>query len=208
MNYIFKTDLDKRKVYLKAIAKSKRSWPFRMACFWLLMFLTLAIVVGIGYIVFTSGADLDAVIIGGFSAMTFCLACVPFIIGIAVKRSAKYACASPYSGMTNGMLILTDSYLEFVFWKASKEAPAAYSSKRASYQDEDKFIYRFDKDKIKSIKIDEFHVCHVGGNGTLTVPDWASSNDNIETKSAKSFSFVTCFTDENCESIILKWRDA
>ncbi len=208
MNYNFKTDLGKRKEYLKAIAQSKRSWSFRIVCFWILMVIAIGILAGVGYVLLTAEKTPAPSTIMIFFMMAICFSCIPFFIGISVKNNAHYKCASPYSGMVNGTLMLTDSYLEFVFWKASKEAPAAYSSKRAWYQDEDKFVYRFDKSKIKSIKIDEFHVCHVSGSGTMTVPDWASANDAIETKSAKNFSFVTCFTDENCENIILKWRDA
>lgn len=208
MNYNFKTDLGKRKEYLKKIAQSKHSWLIGIICFWFLMLLSVGILFSVGYVLLTAETTPTPSTIMIFFLMAICFSCIPFFIGFYVRNNANYKCASPYSGMVNGTLILTESYLEFVFWKASKEAPAAYSSKRACYQDEDKFTYRFDKGKIKSIKIDEFHVCHITGNGTLTVPDWSSSNDTIETKSTKTFSFVTCFTDNNCESIILKWRDA
>lgn len=208
MNYMFQTDLNKRKSYLKTIAKNNSTWTIRMICFWLLLVIALGIILGIGYVLITAEKTPSPSTIMIFFMMAICFACVPFFCAISVKNSAKYKCASPYSGMTNGKLLLTDECLEFVFWKASKEAPAAYSSKRAWYQDEDKFIYRFDKDKIKSLKIDKLHICHLTGTGTLTVPIWASSNDTIETKSAKTLSFVTCFSDDNCESTILKWRDA
>ena len=208
MNYMFQTDLNKRKSYMKTIAKNNRSWPFRMLCYWFLMIVAVGIFAGVGYALLTAETKLVSSTVMVFVMMAICLACIPFFLGLSVKNNAKYKCASPYSGMTNGTLFLTDDYLEFVFWKASREAPAAYSSKRAWYQDEDKFTYRFDKDKIKSLKIDELHICHLSGTGTLTVPIWASSNDTIETKSAKTLSFVTCFSDDNCESTILKWRDA
>lgn len=208
MNLTFQTDLTKRKAYLKRIAQNSSSWIIRMICFWVLIIMALGIVFGVCYVLVNSETTPEPATIMIFSLMAICLACIPFFLGLSVKNNAKYKCASPYSGMTNGTLFLTDDYLEFVFWKASREAPAAYSSKRAWYQDENKFIYRFEKNRIKSIKIDSFHVCYVTGEGTLTVPDWASTNDTIETKSAKNFSFVTCFTDGNCENIILKWRDA
>lgn len=208
MNFTFQTDLEKRKAYLKTIAHNNPSWIFRMVCFWILMLIALGIFVGIGYVLLSAESTPEPATIMIFSMMAICFACVPFFFALSVKNNAKYKCAAPYSGMTNGTLVLTDNYLEFVFWKASREAPAAYSSKRAWYQDKDKFVYRFDKDKIKSIKIDEFHICHVSGVGTLTVPIWASSNDTVETTSAKKVSFVTCFTDENCENTILKWREA
>lgn len=208
MNHTFQTDLTKRKAYLKAIAKRNPSWIFRIAYFWILMVVALGIFAGIGYALLTAETTPEPATIMIFFMMAICFACVPFFFGLSVKNNAKYKCAAPYSGMTNGTLILTDNYLEFVFWKASREAPAAYSSKHAWYQDEDKFVYRFDKGKIMSIKIDKFHICHVSGDGTLTVPIWASSNDTIETKSAKKLSFVTCFADEDCEKTILKWRDA
>lgn len=208
MNHSFKTDLGKRKAYLKTIAKSHRSWPFMIACFWLLMIIAIGILAGVGYVLLSAETAPVPSTIMIFFMMAICFACVPFFIGISVKNNAKYKCASPYSGMTNGTLILTDSHLEYVFWKASKEAPAAYSSKHAYYQDADKFIYRFEKDNIKSMKIDKFHICHISGKGTLTVPIWASSNDTIETKAANKFSFLTCFADENFEQTILKWRDA
>ena len=208
MNHMFQTDLKKRKSYLKTIAKNNRSWPFRMLFYWFLMIIAVGIFAGVGYVLLTAETKLASSTVMIFVMMAVCLSCIPFFFGIAVKNTAKYQCAAPYSSMTNVKLLLTDEYLELVFWKASKEAPAAYSSKHACYQDEDKFIYRFDKNRIKSIKIDDLHVCHLNGTGTLTVPEWASSNDSIETKTVKSLSFITSFSDSNSESIILKWRDA
>ena len=208
MNHVFKTDLGKRKAYLKTIAKNNRSWPVRIASFWLLMIIAIGILSGVGYVLLSAESTPAPSTIMIFFMMAICFACVPFFVGISVKNSAKYKCAAPYTGMTNGTLILSDSHLEYVFWKASKEAPAAYSSKHTCYQDEDKFVYRFEKRNIKSLKIDKFHICHVSGQGILTVPIWASSNDTIETKTANKLSFVTCFADEECEKTILKWRDA
>ena len=208
MEYQFQTDLSKRKLYLKNIAKKHPTWKLRIFIFWLLMVISIGIIAGIAYLLTTLEKAPTPETIMIFLMMAVIFACIPFFIGISVKNSAKYKCASPFSGMTNGILVLTDTYLEFVFWKASKEAPAAYSSKRALYRDEDKFVYHFDKNNIKSLKINDLHVCQVSGAGSLTVPIWASSNDTIETKSAKNFSFVTCFNQDDCEKIISNWRDA
>lgn len=208
MNYMFQTDLDKRKKYLKVIAKNHPLWFLRMAFSWLLILIAFSILIGIGYVLFSTEKAPNSTTILVFFAMGICLSCVPFIFGLAMKRSTAYSCASPYSGMTNVTLILNNDYLELIFWKASKAASAAYSAKNVCYCDDDKFVYRFEKDKIKKITIDKYHICHVTGEGTLTVPMWASTNDTIETKPTKSLSFVTCFTDSNCENIIKKWRDA
>ena len=202
----FQTDLRKRKSYLKAIAKTDPTYLPRMICFWVLMSVTALIVIDVERMVFTAKNAPDPETILVFTAMAICIACVPFFIGLSVKNTAKYKCAAPFSGMTNNTLILTDAYLELHFWKASKEAPAAYSSKHAHYAPEDKFVYRFDRQNIKVIKIGKDHICRVAGEGVVTVPDWASSTDAPETKKVSSLDFVTCFTDNDCEAKLLAWQ--
>ena len=156
-----------------------------MICFWLLLVIALGIILGIGYVLITAEKKPSPSTIMIFFMMAICFACVPFFCAISVKNSAKYKCASPYSGMTNGKLLLTDECLEFVFWKASKEAPAAYSSKRAVYRDEDSFVYTIHSSQIKSLKIDKNHICHISGVGIVSQPEWAGTKDvreEIETK--------------------------
>lgn len=206
MEYRFETDLNKRKEYLKVIAKSDPTYLPRMICFWIIMLSTVLFIIEIVCMIFTAKHVPDTEVVVAFYAMIICLACAPFFIGLSVKNTAKYKCAAPFSGMTNNTLILTDSYLEFHFWKASKEAPAAYSSKRAHYAPEDKFVYRFDRQNIKVIKIGKDHICRVAGEGIVTVPDWASSTDAPKTKKVSSLDIVTCFTDNDCESKILSWH--
>ena len=142
-----------------------------------------------------------------FFMMAICFACVPFFCAISVKNSAKYKCASPYSGMTNGKLLLTDECLEFVFWKASKEAPAAYSSKRAVYRDEDSFVYTIHSSQIKSLKIDKNHICHISGVGIVSQPEWAGTKDVREEIETKSFSFLLDFEDSSVEKNLEAWAN-
>lgn len=208
MSIFLKQDLKKRKDFLNAIAKSKSSWKFRMILMILLFLMSIGIFVGVGYALLSAENTITTTTIVVFVMMAVCLACVPFFLGIHIKNSAKYSCAAPYSGMTNGTLLLEDNKLEYVFWKASKEAPAAYSSKRALYRDEDKFIYRFDKHNIKSMTVDQYHVCHITGNGTITVPIWESTNDTIETRKVSQLSFLVSFEQNDAERIIKDWRNA
>lgn len=206
MNIIFKTDLAKRKEYLNQIVKSKPSWKFRMALCVFLMIMSISIFVGIGIVLISAGAASTPTVVMAFMVMAVCLACVPFFIGISVKNTAKYICGAPYSGMTNGTLMLEEKHLEYIFWKASKETPAAYSSKRALYRDEDKFVYRFAKDEIKSINIDDYHICHIVGKGTLTVPIWETTNDTIETTNVKKLDFLIAFEQSDADNKIISWR--
>lgn len=207
MSVFLKQDLKKRKDFLKVIAKSKSSWKLRIMLTVLLFLISISIFIGVGYVLYSARNTITPMTVIIFVMMAICLACVPFFLGISVKNSAKYSCAAPYSGMTNGSLLLDGNKLEYIFWKASKEAPGAYSSKRALYLDENKFTYCFDKQNIKSLTIDEYHICYITGNGTITVPIWESTNDTIETRKVSQFSFLVSFDKDDAERIIKDWRN-
>ena len=105
MNIIFKQDLKKRKQYLNCYARSKPLWKVKIAIMIILFIITLAIFVGLGYILSVIEKDSITIdIIFGFFLATLCIACFPFFMGLYFRNSARYHCAFPYSGMTNGIL--------------------------------------------------------------------------------------------------------
>lgn len=137
------------------------------------------------------------------------MACVPCFLGLTVKNKANYKCGLPYSSYTNGTLLLSKNNLEYVFWKVGPNEPAAYSSNRAVYHDEDKFIYKIDKNAITKMTISNLGICEITGEGILQKPDWECKdwafNDKIE--KTKTFSFLICFENENANKIIESWKN-
>ena len=133
-----------------------------------------------------------------------CLACVPFFIGLSVKNTAKFKCALPYSSYANASLLLGEDALEYVFWRVGPREPAAYSSKHAVYKDEDKFIYRINKENINSIDIKE-NICKIKGNGSVQMPEWAEEDSTVK-KTSKEFSFIMAFEQGDVAKIIAEWR--
>lgn len=167
----FKNSLKIRKEYLAHICKQHKTWKARMAGFYFLNIIAIGIIAGIGVTLINHPLDAFGTFI--FLAVGVAFGCVPFFISRSVKNTAKYKCAFPYSSFANGNLILHNDKLEFVHWRVGKEEPAAYSSKRAIYRDEDSFIYSIPLSQIKALKIDKNHICHISGTGILSQPEWA-----------------------------------
>lgn len=200
----FKNSLKIRKEYLAHICKQHKTWKARMAGFYFLNIIAIGIIAGIGVMLINHPLDAFGTFI--FLAVGVAFGCVPFFISRSVKNTAKYKCAFPYSSFANGNLILHNDKLEFVHWRVGKEEPAAYSSKRAIYRDEDSFIYSIPLSQIKALKIDKNHICHISGTGILSQPEWAGTKGVREEVETKSFSFLLDFEDTSVEEKIRNWR--
>lgn len=138
------------------------------------------------------------------------IGCVPFFIACSVKNTANYECGFPYSSYANGTLLLNEQSLEYIFWRVEPHEPAAYSSKRAVYRDEDKFIYKIDKQAISKLSINELGICSIKGQGLLEKPEWAcvdykKYSDKIE--SCKNFSFILSFEEAEASEKIKRWSE-
>lgn len=199
----FSPDLSERKRILKSICRNSVQWKVRITFSVILFILAFGIVVGSLILVINHNTTAFSVFI--FLAVGICFACVPFFSAISIKTSAKYKCALPYSSYANGFLILNDDNLEYVFWKVSSDEPAAYSSKRAVYKDDDKYIYSIKKSDIRSVEIIN-DICDIKGNGTVHLPIWLEE-DATAKKDNESFSFILAFKQKNSEQIITSWRN-
>lgn len=171
----------------------------------LLKFLAVAIVVATCLMLVEH--PLDAFGSFPFLAGAIAFGCVPFFISCSVKNTAKYKCAFPYSSFANGTLILNDDKLEFIHWRVGKSEPAAYSSKRAVYRDEDSFVYTIYSSQIKSLKIDKNHICYISGTGVVSQPEWAGTKGVREEIETKSFSFLLDFEDSSVEKNLEAWAN-
>lgn len=194
-------DLSQRKRILKAISHSHPQWKGRIALAEILILLAVGI---IGYTVallIKHHTTIFGIFI--FLCAGTCLACVPFFIALSVKNTAKYKSALPYTSYANGCLLLGEDRLEYVFWRVGPQEPAAYSSKRAVYNDEDKFVYRINKSDINSIGIKE-DICRIKGNGYIQMPDWAKEDSTVK-KVSKEFSFIVAFEQVNAIETIEAW---
>ena len=200
----YKNSLKIRKEYLAEICKQHKTWKTRMISFYLLNIIAVGIIAGISIVLIKHPLDAFETFI--FLAVGVAFGCVPFFISRSVKNTAKYKCAFPYSSFANGNLILQDDKLEFIYWRVGKDEPAAYSSKRAIYRDEDRFVYTILSSQIKSLKIDKNHVCHISGTGIVSQPEWAGTKGLRKEIETKSFSFLLDFEDASVEDAIRKWR--
>lgn len=196
---VFKPDLNQRKKLLRQQQEKHRQWPVRMAVVGGLFVIAACIPLGTVLLLVRHPTHLYGVLL--FLGLSLGFACVPFFAAFGVKHSSQYKCGLPYSSYANGFLFLSDSTLEYVYWQVGREAPAAYSSKRAVYDDEDKFSYTIEKDEILSISCND-GVCYIQGRGSLKSPVWCKDAMDV----GNGFSFLLAFEGKNIEKTILKWR--
>lgn len=199
---MFKQDLSERKRILRKICKTHNQWKIRMVIFTILNIVTLGICVFTVYLLCNFTVEVEgALLIIGVGVI---FACVPFFISLSVKNRAKFKCALPYSSYANGTLVLKDKTLTYIFWRVGPNEPAAYNSKRAVYNDEDKFIYTILKSDIKSLVIKD-DVCLIKGNGEFKMPEWADEDFSVNSDIVKNFSFILAFTEKNAVEKIKEW---
>ena len=195
-------DLVKRKKILNAVRRCNTQWKIRVAVSTVFFLISIAIFCSTFFLLFNHHTSTFEIFI--FVCVGICFSCVPFFIGISIKTTGKYKCALPYSGYANCFLVLDDSILQYAFWQVAANEPAAYSSKRAVYNDEDKFIYTIKKSDITDLTI-QGDICKITGNGVIHLPIWAEKEMNVK-KESKRFAFILAFEQENAEQIINDWR--
>lgn len=204
---VFHTSLKKRKELLWKVVKTDPSWKFRKFFIILLFCISFLMMAAMVVILIMNPTDPMGVFI--LLAGTLGLACAPYFLGLGLKNKSKYKCAYPYSSYTNGILSIEGQTLEYSFWQAGPTEPAAYSSPHAVYQEEDKFIYKIDRDNIKDLTINDIGICRIVGKGQFLPPE---DLDEEMTKSemhqmSNDFSFVLTFDEKNINDIILDWRN-
>ena len=198
---ILTPDLSERKRILNKVSHNHPQWKGRIAAYVVLMLIAAAIICYTAVLLISNPTSAFGVFI--FLCAAICIACVPFFIALSVKNTAKYKCALPYTSYANGSLLLYDDRLEYAFWRVGPREPAAYSSKRAVYNDEDKFVYSISKKDIKSIVFND-EICVVKGNGTTQMPEWAEEDATVK-RVFKEFSFILAFEQKNSAQIIDEW---
>lgn len=133
------------------------------------------------------------------------LALIPYFCGLSVKNTAMYKCGLPYSEYANGTLILKGDTLEYIFWRVGRHEPAAYSSKRAVYNDADKYVFTINKKDIQNVSKSEVEICSIIGDGSIIQPDWACRTKKDKIQPQKDFSFALAFSEPNAFEEIEKW---
>lgn len=122
-----------------------------------------------------------------FMGTALILATVPLATGLCVRNVARYKCGLPYSSFANGTLQLCDDALEYVSWHVACDEWAAYSSRRAVYREQGKFVYRIPKDAIEDVR---FHggACAIRGKGVTQMPKGATDDDAVQSTAIPSGS--------------------
>ncbi len=209
--HTFTPSLSERKRILKNVCRTHPQWKLRMGFAAVLVAVAAVIMGGVVVLLATHPTTAEGVAL--FLAAAFCFACVPYVSAIGLKNASKYKCAFPYSSYANGSLTLTDDKLEYAFWIVGKNEPAAYSSKRAVYLDEDKFIYTIAKNDVQSLKVRN-DICHINGRGVVQgapLPDWAVEEGPstgefvIPTEEMREFSFALAFEQKNAADLLDEW---
>lgn len=199
---ILKPDLTERKRILQNICRSNKKWKTYTVVKAALILLAAAIIFWFINLLTTHPTSSSGILIFGCVGLVF--ACIPVFAAISINNKAKYRCGFPYSSYANGFLILTDDSLEYRFWQVGIHEPAAYSSSRAVFRDEDKFSFIIRKNDIISLKVRN-DICYIKGNGKLTKPLWACENPNTK-EPCNEFSFTFAFGEINSEKIIKDWQ--
>ena len=202
---VFQPSLSKRKSLLSIISKQDSSWKFRMFLTFLLFSISICILIATTVLLILHPTNTMGVFTLICSAII--MACVPFFIALSTKNKAKFKCAYPYSSYANGTLILDGDNLQYIFWQVGPTEPAAYSSPRAVYRDENKFVYKIDKKFISKLIIDENGICTIFGNGKIIVPDWADIPKKEINSLSKKFSFVLAFDEKDVNERIINWKN-
>lgn len=201
----FHPSLKKRKEILHEFTKTNSSWKLRMALVCLLFSLS-AIILTFFVILLINHPTTDMGIFV-FLCAGLMLACVPYFLGLGVKNKSKYKCAYPYSSYANGTLILSGQDLQYIFWQVGPTEPAAYSSPRAVFHDEDKFIYNIKREDIRDFQISDIGICSIMGDGQLTLPEDIEISENELKEVSNNFSFALAFDENNVEDVIREWRN-
>lgn len=196
-------ELSARKRILKTVCRTHSQWKARISLAVILLIISISIFIGTAYLLLEHPTTMEGVMI--FLATSFIFAFIPFAFALSVKNTAKYKCGLPYSSYANGSLILRGDALEYVFWRVGPREPAAYSSKRAVYKDEDKFIYIIKKTDITSIEVRN-DICKIKGNGIIQMPEWAEEDVTVKRKN-KEFSFIMAFEQKDADQFIIEWRN-
>lgn len=200
--YIFTPDLSERKRLLRNVCRTHPQWKIRISLAVVLFIMAIGVLCGFACLLMAHPTSTEGVVI--FAGAAVCFACIPFAFALSVKNTAKYKCAFPYSGYANASLLLDEDTLEYVFWRVGPHEPAAYSSKRAVYRAEDRFVYKINKAEITSLTIKD-GVCKIKGNGKVQMPEWAEE-DALVKKKNKDFSFVMAFEQRDATRHTLSWR--
>ena len=194
--------LSRRKEILKRISHDHPQWKPRIAVAIVLWIVTMAVIAMAVFLLIQHPTSSEGIIL--IIGTGICFACVPHFIALSVKNKAKYKCGLPYTSYANGTLFLNDDSLEYLFWRVGPREPAAYSSKRAVYKDEDKFVYRITKTDINSVDF-KGDICRINGNGFVQMPEWAEEDATVK-RNNKEFSFIMAFEQKNAKDIIAEWR--
>lgn len=198
---IFTPSLSKRKQILKRISHDHPQWKVRISVAIILWITAVAIVAGIISLLILHPTSTEGIFI--FLCTAVCLACIPHFTALSVKNTAKYKCGLPYTSYANGSLLLQNDSLEYVFWRVGPHEPAAYSSKRAVYRDDDKFTYAISKKDIYSIELKD-DICLIKGNGRVKFPEWAEEDLTVK-RTCSEFSFILAFEQDATGKIIEEW---
>lgn len=201
----FHPSLKKRKEILHGFTKTNSSWKLRMALVCLLF--SLSAIILTFFVILLINHPTTGMGIFVFLCAGLVLACVPYFLGLGIKNKSKYKCAYPYSSYANGTLILSDQDLQYIFWQVGPTEPAAYSSPRAVFHDEDKFIYNIKREDIRDFQISDIGICSIIGDGQLTLPEDIEISENELKEVSNNFSFALAFDENNVEDVIREWRN-
>ncbi len=213
MNKILKYDFQKRKKYLRNIAKKHKMWIPRHIGYWILV--GLAVIIFVSFMILMTMLlcsaentfEIQRAIICGVPGVT--MGGMAYLFSVTTKHSAKYKCALPFSSYANGTFVIENDYVMYTFWKVN-EYPIDGQSKKKKHKEEDMFTYKIYKRNIESIDVNDDNICTIKGSGSVNGPLYRINNDFGEVGERiviKEFSFLTCFDNDRSNEILLNLVD-
>lgn len=198
MTKILQSNEQKQKQYLKNICSQRIEWKKAITKTKISIGMIIAAIIG------TICVNLicnDAVIVTTINIILICLLIITGVASSERLNEAKKNCIYPYGTYTHGILIITDKYIIYKFWKKQSDMNLL-SQKETDFKKQDMFVYSIQKTNIRKITLHN-NICQITGDGVLTQPVWAKQNEYEEpNKHKKDFSFLMSFDDENAEQIL------
>lgn len=128
---------------------------------------------------------------------------IPFFVGISLKNTFRYKCTLPYCKRVNETLTLTDTELEYSYFKVKKNNSAVFYA----HQYDESLISYDDMEHIK-IKYTDVDDIDMDGNfinirGKITLLSPCKSKKGFEEKQSNNVSIMLDFEDNSVKNQLL-----
>ena len=201
-NKIFETSLLKKHDYQKNIMRKHPAWKLRMTLMWILYSFSVAIILSFILLLIKHPTDNMGIFI--FMCGAICFACIPFFIACSVKNTSKFKCGIPYTARMQEVLELTKDELIYRYFKINKHEQVFGLSTLSDSNCT--FCFRIDIENIRSLSIDDNHICYIDGAGELSGPNLGRGSNRFSERCNK-FNIMMSFKEDAEKELIRWWKN-